>query len=1022
MCFLRLLCVVGAVVLASFVTSVSASGNGLTDVVTWDEGSLIVRGERVFVFSGEFHYPRLPVPELWLDVFQKFKANGLNAVSIYFFWSYHSPAPDVFDFESPAKDVQRLLDMAKQAGLYVIARPGPYVNAETNAGGIALWGTDGIGAGTKLRTSDEAYHQAWLPWIQAIGKIIAKNQMTEEGGGPVIMVQVENELTESRHEANDTLVLYMEQIKTALRDAGVIVPFSSNEKGMRGQSWSTDYQNVGGSVDIYGLDSYPGGMSCSNPDSGFNVVRTYYQWFQNYSFTQPESLPEFEAGWFQPWGGAFYDDCQAEHSPEFADVYYKDVLAQRATLLNLYVAFGGTNWGHLAAPVVYSSYDYAAPLRETREVTPKFSQTKLVALFARASRALRHTVMESNGTGNAVDSQDIWTWVLRNQDSAARFYFAEHNSTKSRANTTFTLTARTSRGDVAIDSLDLRGRQARVVVTDYAVGNATLLFSSAQVLTWGLFDGDGSAPVLVFYLDVGQTGEFAFASNAGGYSNFTVHGATSDFGLARNGSAFRYTQGEGATVVKFGSGALAYLLDTATAYTFFAPATTDDPDVGADEQVFALGPYLVRSASVADGVVDLHGDTANSTTLEVYAGKTAKQLRWNGVELSTMRTPYGALKADVRGAEDISIELPSLADQAWLVADGLPEAARTYDDSGWTLANKTSSNLPEAPLTLPVLHGSAYGFYAGTLVYRGYFDGRAASGANITVQGGTAAGWSAWANGAFVGGHAGNASLSATSAVLRFEGAALVDEANVLTVVTDYSGHDETSQGPYGPLNARGIVGARLLASTNSSNNSTTTTTTTTVSGFSHWKLAGAAGGPAYIDPVRGPLNEGGHHFERLGWHLPGYNASGAAAGTRWEAGSPLTGFTGAGIRFYRTEFLVTVPEGVDAPLGIEIVAAADAPPLRVQLYVNGYQVGKYWAAVGPQTVFPVPVGVLDQSGGGNVLGVGVWAQDEGEARLQTLRLVRYNAYRSGFEGGFGERAAWEGLRPGWGREREAFA
>lgn len=149
----------------------------------------------------------------------------------------------------------------------------PYSNAETSGGGLALWGSDGsLG---NLRTSDETYHQAWIPWVQEIGSIIAANQITN--GGPVILNQVENELTESVHSADNTLVIYMEQLKKAFRDAGIVVPFTSNEKGMRGQSWSTDYQDVGGSVNVYGLDSYPGGQSCTNPSTGFKVVRTYYQ-------------------------------------------------------------------------------------------------------------------------------------------------------------------------------------------------------------------------------------------------------------------------------------------------------------------------------------------------------------------------------------------------------------------------------------------------------------------------------------------------------------------------------------------------------------------------------------------------------------------------------------------------------------------------------------------------------------------------------------------------------------------------
>lgn len=111
--------------------------------------------------------------------------------------------------------------------------------------------------------------------MQQIGALIAANQITE--GGPVILNQIENELQETVHEADNTLVLYMEQIEAAFLEAGVIVPSTSNEKGMRSMSWSTDYQNVGGAVDVYGLDSYPGGLSCTNPNSGFTLVRTYYQ-------------------------------------------------------------------------------------------------------------------------------------------------------------------------------------------------------------------------------------------------------------------------------------------------------------------------------------------------------------------------------------------------------------------------------------------------------------------------------------------------------------------------------------------------------------------------------------------------------------------------------------------------------------------------------------------------------------------------------------------------------------------------
>jgi hypothetical protein len=155
---------------------------------------------------------------------------------------------------------------------------------------------------------------------------------------------VENELVESAHIATNTLVLYMEQIEAAFLDIGMTIPTTHNEKGMRGMSWSVDYQDVGGAVNIYGLDSYPGGTSCTNPDSGYNVLRNYYQWFQNASASQPSYFPEFEGGDFSPWGGVFYDDCVSLHSPEFPDLYYKNNIGQRTTLQSLYMAWGGTNW------------------------------------------------------------------------------------------------------------------------------------------------------------------------------------------------------------------------------------------------------------------------------------------------------------------------------------------------------------------------------------------------------------------------------------------------------------------------------------------------------------------------------------------------------------------------------------------------------------------------------------------------------------------------------------------------------
>ena len=108
---------------ASAAASSSLGADGQSHTVTYDGYSFLVDGKRTYLWSGEFHYFRLPSPSLWLDIFQKMKAAGFNSTSLYFDWGYHSPRQGVYDF-SGVRDLDKLLDLAQQAGLYVIARPG----------------------------------------------------------------------------------------------------------------------------------------------------------------------------------------------------------------------------------------------------------------------------------------------------------------------------------------------------------------------------------------------------------------------------------------------------------------------------------------------------------------------------------------------------------------------------------------------------------------------------------------------------------------------------------------------------------------------------------------------------------------------------------------------------------------------------------------------------------------------------------------------------------------------------------
>lgn len=568
---------------------------------------------------------------------------------------------------------------------------------------------------------------------------------------------------------------------------------------------------------------------------------------------------------------------------------------------------------------------------------------------------------------------------------------------------TFTATLNTSLGTVDVPNVSLFGRQSRILVTDYPIGGHTLLYSSADIATYGVFD---DTVALVLYIKVGQTGEFAFKNETG--LTYTVYGGSdlTSSNSSTAGQAFTYTQQAGATFVEFSNGVLVYLLDQETAWSLWAPSTSADVFGSADERILILGSYLVRSASISDSVLQISGDSNVTSTIEAYVGSTAiSSIAWNGITLNATKTAYGTYTAIILGTESRSLSLPSL--DTWQSADSLPEAQPSFDDSSWTIANKTTTQAYIAPYTLPVLFSSDYGYYTGAKLYRGYFPFASNyTSVNITAAGGDAFGWSAWLNGVFIGGDAGNTSaLAATTAVLTLPASALAAANDsidhVLTVLVDYHGHDQASVAG-GLAVPRGLYGAQLLPDT-----------TILETGFTTWKIQGNAGGAAgYIDPVRGPMNEGGLYGERLGWHLPGFSPADSygdnAAIGAWDNATPLDGLDGAGVRFYVTTFNLDLDADLDAPLGLALSAPAGTVA-RVMFWVNGYQYGKYVPHVGPQTVFPFPPGVVNNQGV-NYLAVSLWAMTDAGAALDGIELVSYGVYQTGF--GFSRN--WTALQPGW--------
>ncbi|MBO5434643.1 beta-galactosidase [bacterium] len=336
--------------------------------VTFDRYSLIINGKRTFIKSGAFHYFRTPGEDMALDRFLKMKAGGYNAVDIYFNWNYHSQKQGEYDF-SGIKDVRKVLNAAKKAGLFVIARPGPFINAEVNAGGLPFWllkmedVTPRNRVGTTYKYS-EKYMYYIAEWYDHIIPII--NEFDN-----VILFQIENEYATDTMEED-----YMRQLYTMARERGVTCPIFHNDAYFAGL-WAD-------CVDIYALDLYP----YINPNQNwkqdnfcFDTLDNVEDIFRCAKDNSPPFIAEMQSGWFDKWDGLGYKHIREALGDEHINIMTKTALSQGVTLFNHYMAVGGTNWDDLACDEVYTSYEFTAPIDEFGVLQSNYFKAKELNYF-----------------------------------------------------------------------------------------------------------------------------------------------------------------------------------------------------------------------------------------------------------------------------------------------------------------------------------------------------------------------------------------------------------------------------------------------------------------------------------------------------------------------------------------------------------------------------------------------------------------------------------------------------------------
>jgi hypothetical protein len=318
--------------------------------VTYDDRSFLVDGQRIWLVSGSVQYFRLPAA-LWRDRLLKAKRGGLNCISTYVAWNFHEPVEGRWEL-SGDQDIVAFVQLAAELGLYVILRPGPYICADWDFGGLPAWLT--TKTGMAYRTTNAAYTHYFDKYFRQVLPHLAELQVPR--GGNIILIQNENGYYMT---TMPDRLSYLEFISQLFRRAGFEIPIIN--------------------CNHFSDPPLPDSIECI---AGRDDLVQRLKRLRRRQPSMPLMAIEFYNGWFDTWGGE-------HHTMEAAETARRamETLGCGAQL-NYYMYHGGTNfafWGSRLsdsdASYETTSYDYDAPLAEGGGLTEKYYLTRLVNLL-----------------------------------------------------------------------------------------------------------------------------------------------------------------------------------------------------------------------------------------------------------------------------------------------------------------------------------------------------------------------------------------------------------------------------------------------------------------------------------------------------------------------------------------------------------------------------------------------------------------------------------------------------------------
>ncbi|SEF38036.1 beta-galactosidase [Amycolatopsis pretoriensis] len=306
------------------------------------ETDFLLDGQPFRILSGALHYFRVH-PDLWADRIDKARRMGLNTIETYVPWNAHAPSPDTFDLTG-GLDLGRFLELIAEAGMYAIVRPGPYICAEWDNGGLPAWLFRDPAVG--VRRYEPRYLAAVREYLTRVYEVVVPHQV--DRGGPVLLVQVENEYGAFGDDKQ-----YLRALADHTRASGITVPLTTVDQ--------PDMLEAGSLDGLHRTASFGSGAR-----ERLAILRAHQP-------TGPLMCSEFWNGWFDHWGAHHHTTPAADAAAEL------DALLAAGASVNLYMFHGGTNFGltngandkGVYQPLV-TSYDYDAPLDEAGDPTPKY--------------------------------------------------------------------------------------------------------------------------------------------------------------------------------------------------------------------------------------------------------------------------------------------------------------------------------------------------------------------------------------------------------------------------------------------------------------------------------------------------------------------------------------------------------------------------------------------------------------------------------------------------------------------------